>query len=78
MVKEWKNGEITFCFAEISHKTIADLKKWDTHSKIFFKYDPWAKKFGHPSHSIQFNYLLQILKLHMVLFTLEMNIHTVW
>jgi hypothetical protein len=25
----------------------------------------------------QFNYLLQILKLHMVLFTLEMNIHTV-
>ena len=28
-------------------------------------------------NSIQFNYLLQILKLHMVLFTLEMNIHTV-
>jgi len=29
------------------------------------------------NYSIQFN-LLQILKLHMVLFTLEMNIHTVW
>jgi hypothetical protein len=26
---------------------------------------------------LNFNYLLQILKLHMVLFTLEMNIHTV-
>jgi hypothetical protein len=26
---------------------------------------------------LKFNYLLQILKLHKVLFTLEMNIHTV-
>ncbi len=35
-------------------------------------------KMEHNDISIQFNYFIQILKLYKILFTLEMNIHTVW